>query len=190
MRLRDLMDMARAEARAKLDSLGLAEGYPEDEKTAIARAVGLAALKFADLSNHRASDYVFDLEKFTRFEGRTGPYLLYAAVRMKSILRKAAEQGLTPGALLPPTERERALVLHALRYPEALRASAAQFAPNILCEHLHSLAQHFSTFYAACHILHEQDRALQAGWLGLTSACLRQLEHGLDLLGIPVPERM
>jgi arginyl-tRNA synthetase len=190
MRLRDLMEMVRAEALAKMEGMGLAAEVPAAEREDVARKVGLAALKFADLVNHRAADYVFDLEKFTRFEGKTGPYLLYAAVRIKSVLRKAREQGLEPGAVLEPGEREEALALLLLKYPEALRAAYAQRAPSHLCEHLFQLSQAFSSFYQQCHILHEQDPALRASWLALASLALKQLEHGLALLGIETPERM
>jgi arginyl-tRNA synthetase len=190
MRLRDLMEMVRAEALAKMEGMGLAAEVPPEERQAVARKVGLAALKFADLVNHRTADYVFDLEKFTRFEGKTGPYLLYAAVRIKSVLRKAQEQGLRAGAVREIGEREKDLALLLLKYPEALRASYAQRAPSHLCEHLFQLSQAFSSFYQQCHILHEQDPALRASWLALASLTLRQLEHGLGLLGIETPERM
>jgi len=190
MRLRDLMEMCRAEALAKMEGMGLAAEVLAEERADVARKVGLAALKFADLVNHRAADYVFDLEKFTRFEGKTGPYLLYAAVRIKSVLRKAQEQGLQPGPVQGPGEREEALALLLLKYPEALRAAYAQRAPSHLCEHLFQLSQAFSSFYQQCHILHEQDPALRASWLSLASLTLRQLEQGLGLLGIETPERM
>jgi arginyl-tRNA synthetase len=152
--------------------------------------VAVATLKFADLQNFRGTSYVFDLDRFSSFEGKTGPYLLYAAVRIKSVLRKAKEQGLRPGAVQEPGEREEALALLLLKYPEALRAAYAQRAPSHLCEHLFQLSQAFSSFYQQCHILHEQDPALRASWLSLASLTLRQLEHGLGLLGIETPERM
>src|SRR5262249_28675464 len=93
MKLFDLIAMMTEEADKRLKEQGLAEDYPPDEHAAIAKAVGIAALKFADLSNPRISNYIFDLERFTRFEGKTGPYLQYAAVRIQSILRKARDEG-------------------------------------------------------------------------------------------------
>ena len=108
--------------------------FDAQEKAEIARKVGLAAVKFADLSNHRQSDYIFDLERFSQFEGKTGPYHLYAAVRMKAILRKSAERGLAPGILKAasgPADRELMLVLSAL--PGGLRpGGGAQHAPQPL----------------------------------------------------------
>jgi arginyl-tRNA synthetase len=168
----------------------VAEEYPAEEREGIARKVGLAALKFADLSNHRLTDYIFDLEKFTRFEGRTGPYMLYADVRIKSILRKAKEAGFF-GCVEPlPGDAERALALQLLRFPDAVSAAADQLSPNLLCEFLYELSQAFSRFYEKCHILSEPDPARRAVWLSLSSLCLAELEKGLGLLGIETPERM
>src|SRR3546814_14327106 len=93
MKLQDLLAMATDQALARLNEEGLATGYPEEERLAIARMVGIGAVKFADLSNHRLSNYIFDLARFTRFEGRTGPYLQYAAVRTKPLPPKAPAQG-------------------------------------------------------------------------------------------------
>src|SRR5690606_23309261 len=97
MRLKDLIAMMTAEAGQRMLEANVAQDYPEDERGEIAAKVGMAALKYADLMNVRTADYVFDIERFTKFEGRTGSYLLYAAVRIKSILRKASERGFAPG---------------------------------------------------------------------------------------------
>lgn len=190
MKLSDLLAMATEQAAARMAEAGVAEGYSAEEREEIARMVGIAAVKYADLMNHRTSDYIFDLEKFTRFEGRTGAYLLYAAVRCKSILRKAEERGLRPGALLPPGERERELYLTLTQLSDAIDMVYRKRAPNYLCEYVYVLAQAFSRFFSQCHILSESDPALQASWLGLTKLCLRQFELALRLLGIEVPERM
>ncbi len=191
MKLADLLSMARDQARAKLEEAHLAEDYPADEREEIARMVGVAAVKFADLSNHRTSNYVFDLERFTSFEGKTGPYLQYAAVRVRSLLRKAEAAGAAAGPLVPPTDRtERDLILALMGWPDALAAAFDKRAPNEVCEHAYGLAQAFSGFYAACHILSETDRAVQASRLQLARLALTQLVLALDLLGIDVPERM
>ncbi|MBI4396123.1 MAG: arginine--tRNA ligase [Elusimicrobia bacterium] len=190
MKLKDLIEMVTAEAHQKMSEAGVAEGYEAAEREDIAKKVGIAALKFADLMNDRTTDYLFDLEKFTRFEGRTGPYHLYAAIRIKSILRKAEEKGLAPGTLLPPTDDERELVLKLCQFPEAVRGACANLAPNVLCEFAYDLAQDFSRFYERCHILREEDARLQASWLALSRLCLREIEQILFLLGIPIPERM
>ncbi|NBB81955.1 MAG: arginine--tRNA ligase [Alphaproteobacteria bacterium] len=190
MKLHDLIEMATGVAYRRLEEEGLAAGYPEAERAEIARMVGLAAIKFADLSNHRTSNYVFDLERFTRFEGRTGPYLQYAAVRIRSLLRKAAEQGFAPGTIAPPRDVERDLVLTLGRLPDAIAQAWDKRAPNELTEFAFALAQEFSRFYANCHILSETDAAIRDSRLALAQLTLNQLVQVLDLLGITVPDRM
>jgi arginyl-tRNA synthetase len=190
MKLQDLIAMTTDEATKRLTEAGLAADYPAEERQAIASQVGIAALKFADLSNHRISNYIFDLERFMRFEGKTGPYVQYAAVRIKSLLRKAREQNDTPGRLLPPTEIERSLALLLGQLPDAVMAAHARRAPNELCEFAFALAQEFSRFYGACHILSEADTSLRQSRLRLAELTLRELELVLSLLGIEVPERM
>lgn len=190
MKLHDLIEMATGVAFRRLEEEGLAAGYPEAERAEIARIVGLASIKFADLSNHRTSNYVFDLERFTRFEGRTGPYLQYAAVRVKSLLRKAEAQGFAPGPMVPPAEVERDLVLTLGRLPDAIAQAWDKRAPNELTEFAFALAQAFSKFYAGCHILSEPDAAVRGSRLALARLTLDQLVLVLDLLGIEVPDRM
>ena len=190
MKLSDLIEMCQAKAAERLAEAGLASDYPVEERDTIARQVGLAALKFADLSNHRLSNYVFDLDRFTQFEGKTGPYLQYAAVRIRSLLRKAADRGLQPGDLLPPGDAERPLLLKLGQLPEAVAGAVEKRAPNEICDYAYGLAQDFSRFYNACHILSETDTALQASRLAVAEVTLRALAQMLDLLGIAVPERM
>jgi arginyl-tRNA synthetase len=191
MKLRDLLDLVTDKARERLREAGVARDYPEEEVERIARLVGVATLKYADLSNHRAKDYVFDLERFSAFEGRTGPYLMYTAVRTRSILRKAAEAGLTPGALVPPADEvERGVLLALAKLPDVLGGAFENRAPNILCDYAFELATTFTRFYQEHHILSETDPARQASWLGLCDLTARTLIHALDLLGIGVPERM
>lgn len=190
MKLDDLIQMAREQAELRMQEADIAQDYSEEERREIARKVGIAAIKYADLMNHRTSDYIFELEKFTRFEGRTGAYLLYAAVRIKSILRKAAERGFHPGAMIPPGERERELMLTLAQLPEAIALTYAKRAPNYLCDYIYTLAQAFSRFYQNCHILSEENEALRASWLALAGFCLAQFELVLGLLGIEIPERM
>jgi arginyl-tRNA synthetase len=190
MKLYDLIAMAAAEAGKRLAEQGLAADYPEAERAAVAKAVGLAAIKFADLVNNRISNYIFDLERFTRFEGKTGPYLQYAAVRIKSILRRASEERF---ALRPPVIRsgeERALALQLLAMPEALLSAQAKCAPNLLCDYVFGLAQAFSRFYTEHHIMSETDEAVRGARLGLCALTLAEIERVLGLLGIDVPERM
>ena len=190
MKLQELITMATKEAEKRLAEQGLAADYPSEERADIAKAVGIAAIKFADLSNNRVSNYVFDLERFTRFEGKTGPYLQYAAVRVKSILRRAAEAGNQIGAPVIRSEEERRLALRLLSLPEALSAAADKRAPNYLCDYVFTLAQEFSRFYTEHHIMSETDAELRSARLALCGATLAVIEQVLDLLGIAVPERM
>jgi arginyl-tRNA synthetase len=190
MKLYDLIEMAKEEAEKRLAEAGIGADYPADEQAAIARMVGIAALKFADLSNHRISDYIFDLARFTRFEGKTGPYLQYAAVRIQSILRKAAEEGHAMAAPVVRSAEERRLALQLLSLPDAMAGAEAKRAPNILCDWAFTLAQEFSRFYAEHHILSESDSDLRAARLGLCELTLKALAKVLDLLGIEVPARM
>lgn len=189
--LRGLIDDAVTRAADRLAENDLANEYSDEERAEIARLVGLAALKYGDLQNHRGSDYIFDLDRFVSFEGRTGPYLLYSAVRMQSILRKAAEQGLEPGRITPPVgEYDRNLMLALLRLPETISRAAEHRAPNHVALYSYELAAEFSRFYEHCRILDETDTMLQASWLGLVELCLRELNFLLDLLVLKVPERM
>ncbi|HYK80054.1 MAG TPA: arginine--tRNA ligase [Micropepsaceae bacterium] len=190
MKLYDLIAMATEEAMKRLNEQGLAADYPEEERNRVAKAVGLAAIKFADLSNNRVSGYVFDLERFTRFEGKTGPYLQYAAVRIKSILRKAEGEGYKSAAPVIRSEAESKLALQLLAMPEALLAAEIKRSPNLVCDFVFVLAQNFSRFYTEHHILSETDEALRAARLGLCALTLTQIERALDLLGIEIPERM
>ena len=190
MRLQQLLDEALDKAAQRLEESGLGKDLPQAERAGVARAVAMAAVKFADLCNPRAGDYVFDLDKFMLFEGRTGPYLLYAAVRIKSILRKAAERGFAAGELPAPGDAERALILKLLALPEALERAAAESAPNLLCDWAYDLAGCFSSFYQGSSILHEEDPARRAGWLALAQTTLKALETVLALLGLQTPERM
>jgi arginyl-tRNA synthetase len=190
MRLQDLMAMVLEAADRRLVEADLAQEYPAEERVAIARMVGLAALKFADLSNHRLTDYIFDLDRFTSFEGRTGPYLLYTAVRAKSIQRRAAAAGLAPGPILAATDADRDLMLRLAQLPEGLRKTYVERAPNHLCDYAFQLATVFNTFYHDHHILREPDPARQASWLALARLTGRVLETVLGLLGMDVPERM
>ena len=191
LRLADLNAMALEEAQRKITEAGkLPDDMPEDERLDVAKKVALAALRFSDLQNTRTGNYVFDLDRFTSFEGKTGPYLLYAAVRVKSLLRRAQEEGLEQGEIVIGHDAERALVLQLDGFALALLQAREKRMPHILCEHVYNLAQAFSAFYAAVPIASEADPALRASRLSLSAAVLNQLEAGLGILGIKIPERM
>ncbi|MEL8054832.1 MAG: arginine--tRNA ligase [Pseudomonadota bacterium] len=191
LRLADLNAMALDEATKKIGEAGLSGEIGDEEKSEIGRLVARAALRFADLQNQRTTNYVFDLERFTSFEGKTGPYLLYAAVRMKALLRRAEAEGHKPGDVRIESDVERRLALTLDGFALALRLAKEKRMPHYVCEHVYTLAQAFSAFYAASPILKDgvsaEDRASR---LGIVEAVLNQLEDGLGILGITAPERM
>jgi len=191
MRLSDLLSQAKNAAAKRLEDAGLAKDMSKDEFADVARMVGLAAIKFSDLQNVRTTNYVFDLERFTSFEGKTGPYLLYAAVRIKSLLRRAQRDGITAGEIVPTEPAEQRLVLTLDSFNRALAHAEEKRMPHILCDHVYALAQSFSKFYADCPVL--QDGVaddVKSSRLALAALTLKQLEIGLTLLGIETPERM
>lgn len=190
LRLADLNAMALEEAGRKLGAANLPDDMGPDERANVARLVAVAALRFADLQNTRTTNYIFDLDRFTSFEGKTGPYLMYAAVRIKSLLRRAEADGNAPGELAVGHDAERALVLALDGFGAALLGARDKRMPHILCEHVFGLSQAFSGFYGALPIANESDPALRASRLALAAAVLHQLQAGLGILGIDVPERM
>lgn len=190
LKLHDLITQVREKALAKIEAEGVGEGLDIEERSSVAHKVGVAALKFADLQNFRGTSYVFDLDRFLSFEGKTGPYLLYACVRIKSILRKAAAEGAQAGVIAITEPAERELVLTLDGFEHALRGACDKRAPHILADHAYALAAAFSTFYAACPILAADDMASRGSRLALAAAALKQLEITLDLLGLEAPERM
>ena len=190
LKLHDLIEMTRAKARERLQEAGLGGELEPAEFEDTAHKVAVAALKFADLSNYRGTSYIFDLDRFSSFEGKTGPYLLYQAVRIKSLLRRAEGERLEPGriSIVEPAERELAMLLDA--FDTALIEAYDKKAPNFIAEHAFKLAQSFSRFYAACPILQAGNEATAGSRLALAVTTLKQLELALDLLGIETPERM
>lgn len=189
-RLADLISSAIERADERLKEAGLAADVGAEEHDRVARMVGLAAIKFADLQNYRTTNYVFDLDRFTSFEGKTGPYLLYAAVRVKSLMRRAGEAGVSAGPIRAEAAEERDLVLALDAFGAALDQACDNRAPNAICDHAFTLAQAFSKFYSACPILSAEDDTVKASRLALAQATLKQLELCLSLLGLEAPERM
>lgn len=169
---------------------------PEPERARVAEAVGVAALKYADLSNDRVKDYVFSFDRMLAFEGNTGPYLLYALVRTRSIQRKAtAERAIQPGtwtnapiAIGEPAEKTLALTL--LRYPGVLASAAEALEPHRICNYIYDLAGTFSSFFDQCPVLKAPDDATMLSRLRLCALTERVLADGLTTLGLPTLERM
>lgn len=190
MKLEDLIAMGIEKAQARLDEANLADDIDTEECADIAHKVAIAAIKFADLSNNRISDYVFDLDQMTAFEGKTGPYLLYQAVRIKSLLRKAAEQGAAIGDQFIVQDEDRSLALLLAEFPDHFELALKNYTPHVLCDYAFKLAQAFSSFYGSCHILSEDNEALRGSRLALCDLVQKHITLILELLGISVPERM
>ncbi|MCL2843906.1 MAG: arginine--tRNA ligase [Chitinivibrionia bacterium] len=189
MKLADLINLVINKAKERIEEANLAANETEEEKAKIAKMVGISALKFADLSNYRLSDYVFDLDKFCAFEGKTGPYLLYTAVRIKSIIRKCAEAKITSGEI-KITDNDRDLLLEIGRLGDVLESAGVDCSPNYLCDYIYGLSQEFNRFYNSSPILHEKDEILQKSRLAIAEKTLKTIETVLAVLGIDIPERM
>jgi len=160
---------------------------PADERREIARVVGVGAVKYAELSQHRMTDYVFSWDKMLAFQGNTAPYLQNAYVRIRSIFRKAGDESFGPVSLGEPAERTLAAKLAS--YPEVVPLVLEDFRPNLLANYLFELAETFHSFYEACPVL-KADAATRSSRLALCALASKVLEHGLGLLGIRCPERM
>lgn len=187
MRLERLLTEITEEVAKKMEGREM----PQEESEGVARKVGLAALKYGDLSNQASKDYVFDLERFASFEGNTGPYLQYTAVRIHSILKKCGAVEDRGGKLLAPaSEDETELMLVLAKFNAMLLDAGAEKAPHKLCQYLYELANAFNKFYHNNKIISEPDEAKKQSWLCLIRLVAGVLETGLDLLGIDVPERM
>lgn len=166
----------------------------EDEARETAKVVGLAALKYGDLSNQAAKDYVFDLERFISFEGNTGPYILYTIVRIKSILGKYLEQkqeeAEASAVLAPSGSGEKALMLELAKYNEVMENAFAETAPHKICQYIFDLSNAFNSFYHDTRILAEEDKARQASWIRLITLVKDVLTTCIQVLGFEAPERM
>ena len=165
----------------------------EGEAKQTAQTVGLAAIKYGDLSNQASKDYIFDVDRFTSFEGNTGPYILYTIVRIKSILNKYQENGGSlEGLGIRPAENdyEKALMLQVLKFNDVFEAVYEEAAPHKLCAYIYELANEFNKFYHETKILSEEDGQKKGGYIALLVLAKRVLETCIDLLGFEAPERM
>lgn len=166
----------------------------QEEARETSRIIGLAALKYGDLSNQASKDYIFDIDRFTSFEGNTGPYILYTIVRIKSILSKYQENGSAmpeKGRILAPASpEEKNLMLQLAKYNEVLENSFAETAPHKICQFIYELSDVFNKFYNSVSILKEEDKARQASYIRLITLTKGVLETCIDVLGFEAPERM
>ncbi|MGB1461147.1 MAG: arginine--tRNA ligase [Candidatus Thalassarchaeaceae archaeon] len=197
IKLHDLLEEAIRRAEQSID-----EKNPDllgKEREEVARAVGIGAVKYADLSTERTKDYVFDWEKMLSFEGNTAPYLQYAYARISSIFRKWGGdreslttnfESLMESELSTLRNEEILLSRRLVEFPSILDDSVSTFSPHKLCKHLHSIASSFASFYENCGILKEDNEKISQRRLALCEVTSRELKLGLEIMGINVPERM
>jgi arginyl-tRNA synthetase len=183
MELESLLDMVKHAVRLRVK-----EDIPDSEAEEISEMLTIATIKYADLLPFRGTDYIFDVEKFSELEGKTGPYLLYSTIRMKSLLAKAGATEINFSKLNGGTDMEVAKCLFSL--PQALLKAYNDKSLNEICEYLYRLTSCYNKFYAENRILTEEDTCLKASWLGLTKVCLEVNRLLLDILAIKVPEKM
>ena len=165
----------------------------EEEAEKTAKIVGMSAIKYGDLSNQAAKDYIFDVDRFTSFEGNTGPYILYTIVRIKSILNKYKENGNTlddTRILGAGSESVKALMLEAAKFGSVMETAYQELAPHKICAYIYDLANAFNRFYHETKILAEEDKAKQKSYIGLLKLTRDILNTCIDLLGFEAPERM
>ena len=165
----------------------------EEEAKATAKMVGMAAIKYGDLSNQAAKDYVFDVDRFTSFEGNTGPYILYTIVRIKSILNKYKESGKSMDdikILSATSESEKALMLEAAKFGSVMENVYEELAPHKICAYIYDLANAFNRFYHETKILGEENAEKQKSYIALLKVTKDVLEGCIDVLGFEAPERM
>lgn len=166
---------------------------PKEEAEEIAKMVALSAVKYGDLSNQASKDYIFDIERFTSFEGDTGPYILYTIVRIKSILNKYKEMGgdLTKVNLQKAlSTSEKALMLEITKFNAMMESAFEEIAPHKVCAYIYDLANAFNKFYHETKIIGEEDETKKAGWIALLLLTRDVLETCIDVLGFKAPERM
>ena len=193
VQLTDLLTEAVERARGILGEVDAAARFGPAELDEVAEAVGIGAVKYADLSTARDSAYVFDWDRMISFRGNTGPYLQYATARIRSIFRRAgsdADPDIRGSRVAVAAGPERALALKLLGFGGVLTAVGETAEPHRLCAYLFEVASLFTTFYEECPVLKAEPAELRASRLALCALTLRVLTQGLGLLGVPIPERM
>jgi arginyl-tRNA synthetase len=193
VKLTELLDEAETRAYALVTKLMSDKGTEagEEQKRSIAHAVGIGALKYADLAKDRISDYLFSFDKMLAMDGNTAPYLQYAYARIKSIFRRAGEQrsAISGQQLHLEAPHELALAKHILRLGDVIEIVSRELKPHHLCNYLYELATRFSGFYENCPVL-QSEEPTRSSRLALCDLTARTMALGLDLLGIEHPEQM
>lgn len=191
MQLSELIMKLISEAEQKMKLVNTSNIETDTERNEVAELVGIAALKFGDLINLPTSDYVFDIERFLSFEGKTGPYLLYSVVRIKSILKKAKENNISWSKILKPKSNiERNLLLKLFEFQEIVNVAFENRTPSVIADYVYNLSNVYNTFYHEHHILNEKDSNVRGSRLGIISLTKKVMEVCLYLLGIDIPEKM
>ena len=196
MRLESLISDIQDAVLAKMNENSEKKGQTDidkDEAEATAKIVGLAALKYGDLSNQASKDYVFDIDRFSSFEGNTGPYILYTIVRIKSILAKYKTSSGDMNGLtikLSPSDSEKNLALALVKFQEVVNSAYIENAPHKICQYIYDVSNAFNGFYHDTKILSETDEDKKKGYIALISLAKDILLTCIDLLGIECPERM
>ena len=185
MRLSDLIQTVTDASLARLENSSFVN---EDDKESYAQKLGMAAVKFGDLINHRSKDYIFDLDKFMSAEGKTGIYLLYTVSRINSIIKKTGDCKAELNGVY--TEAERDIMLKLIMTGDTFNYAMEEKAPNYICENAYQLAVSFSHFYHENHIMDEQDEAKKASWIALIKLVRTMIVKHLDILGIETVENM
>lgn len=187
VKLKDLLNEAEARAAKLIESRN--NDLPDEMKPAVIKTIAMGAVKYADLSKNRTTDYIFDWDNMLTFEGNTAPYLQYAYSRICSIFRKATD--CTPGKVLITTDEEESLGQHLIKFNESVNAAANKIAPHIICSYIYDLAGLFMRFYEACPInKNDVPAEIKSSRLALCKATADIIKTGLNLLGINVLERM
>lgn len=190
VKLADLLDEALERARRLVAEKN--PDMPADELEKLANAVGIGAVKYADLSKNRTTDYIFDWDNMLAFEGNTAPYMQYAYTRVLSVFRKADidEQALASAPVIISEDREAQLAARLLQFEETLTVVAREGTPHVMCAYLYDVAGLFSGFYEHCPILSAENDAVRNSRLKLAQLTAKTLKLGLDTLGIETVERM
>ena len=191
MSLSVLIQSAMDASRERIDASEIAKTLSDEEKLSNSEKIGIAAIKFGDLINHRSRDYIFDLNRFLSTEGKTGPYLQYTVVRISSLLSKAAEKGAKCGKILPPTsDTERELLIKLFSVGDVLLRAFDEKAPSAICEVMFDIAGLFNRFYFENKILSNENEEERASWLSIISLVRDMLLTLLDIFSTEIPSIM
>ena len=190
MNLEDLIKLSKDKVRESMPKPGEVEGYGETEIEKLVTQIAIGAIKFQDLKNNIASGYVFELDDFAKFEGKTGPYIQYAIARINSIIRKAAAAGIIPGEIVITNKEERDLALKLAQFGNTVMRAYNEYEPSIISDYVYTLAQAFSSFYSTSSIMNAESASAAASRLKLATLVRDILKKLLELLGIEAPEVM